>query len=644
MPLSESVKNDLSKLEHTPFHKALLDLVLDQHSRSASVMAQYYDTWDKHADTVAGYRCMDKEDRRSAQKKEPTKMVVPTAKAQLHTFVAFLFLYYQQRQHAFEYAPKDANDHLIREVIETLVDDDCRQSNWPTTLYQFILDCGRFNLGVLEETWERETRPFPQTVFSDDTILGISFASETTEMVDVPVFEGNRIKNISPYHFFPDPSVPLTKIHEGEFCGVEDEMSRTRLKQMEHEGTVAGIDYIKDYNTKSWQETGRGQKRNRFVGDPNSPDTSVERKKGNSQGMVSVLRHMVKLIPKDFLIDGEPMGEEDYPVIWIVWVANDDRVIRAEPANYLHGKFNFNVGQFDPDIHFHISEGLPGVIDKLQEAISWFINSHVLSVKRNLDHSLIFDDRYIDAEALQRRSPIIPLKKSVGSADIRSKVFQLQMTDVTGKHLQDAQSLLELTSLITGINESALGGVHGGRRSATEHRAANQGASARLRTIGITIYDMGLSPLANKLKTNLRQALSREAYDQRIGLPDPNNIEAVMEHERNWELFKADPAHLATSADYFPLDAVDPNQRIYMTQALSELFKVIMSVPDAAAAFDIDPQSVFKELMRLQGTGPVERHSLRARMAKQQQQVTNGNPNQPGQPTGIIPGATQTPS
>lgn len=620
MPLNPTVQKELAKQEPSDFHNRLKEHVRTRMKMSAERMVKYHPIWDKHADTVAGYRQVDQADRRAQKLKEPDKMVVPLGRAQVHTFVAFQFLYNMQRQYYFEYSPQDAQDFKIRDTSEKLVHRDCHASRWPILLYQFLLDAARFNVGVLEHTWEKRVKHFPQTVLSSSTIAGIDFQSERATMTPITTFEGNRLFNISPYTFYPDPRVELTNIHRGEFCGVEQEMTREELKQLEAQGDVAGVEHIQDFTTASYKQNFRNQKRHIHIQEPRGNKSNSRHRRND---MVSVHRQYVRIVPKEFKIDGKPLGDEGYPVTWLVWLANDHRVIRAEAANHLHEDFPIQVGQYDCDVHNYIGPGLSGIVDKLQSAISWFINSHIISVRRNLDHHFLYDPDFLDANQLQRRGPMIPLRKTVGRKRIQDMIMQLQMGDITAGHMADASQLMEITNLVTGINEAAMGAVHGGRRSATEHRASNQGASARLRTTGATMFDQALGPLAQNLLMTSRQGISREAFDRSIGLPDPNDLQALIHHEEQWQLYKADPAHLAAGADYFTLDPTNPTEKLFMAQALGELFKVVMSVPEAAQAFDIDPGSLFKEIMQLRGAGNVNRHSLRARLLRE------GNQTQP---------------
>tara|TARA_R100000808_G_scaffold10241_1_gene27363 strand:- start:18120 stop:20081 length:1962 start_codon:yes stop_codon:yes gene_type:complete len=629
MAMTEDIRKELEKDAMSPFHQALFSKCNELLRMSYDHMQKFYTQWDKHGDTVAGLRTADKEDNRAAKIGAPEKMTVPLSRAQIHTLTSFLFLYFQQRQYAFEYQPQDYTDYEIREICEKMVHRDCYKSNWSQILYQWILDCARFNIGVIEHTWCNETEKFPVTQLVDQNVMGFNYQKEEETLVDVPVFQGNKLYNISPYRFFPDPRHSLTRMQEGEFVAVEDEMSRAELYKLQNDGYVAGMQHVVEPD-KNFFEKVRGGRRHTLL------KPHVEKDKfNNSKGVVNVTRMQIKLIPSKFEYGkGKKLGTETYPVQYIVWIANNQRIIRAEPSNYLHRNFTVDIGQFDPDIHHWMGEGLAGTIDKLQSTVTWFVNTRILSVRRNLDHQLIFDPNFIDSNALKSRAPMVPLKRSTGRKKLTDAVMQLQMGDVTSGHMTDAQQLIELTNLVTGVNESAMGAIHGGRRSASEHRAANQGASARMRMIGANMFNQGLKPLAHKLLMNLRQGIEQETFERAVGRPNPADATAVAQQQRQWELFKADPAHLAAGEDHFVLDTINPTEKVYMAQSLSDLFKVIMSSPEAATAFDIDPKGVWDEIMELRGAGDLRRHSLRDRLIREQQanaSTGQGNQNQQGQ-------------
>ena len=60
-----------------------------------------------------------------------------------------------------------------------------------------------------------------------------------------------------------------------------------------------------------------------------------------------------------------------------------------------------------------VGKGLAGVIDYLQSTVTWFINSHIASVRRTIDSKFIYDPAGIDPKSLEARTPYIALKKNV---------------------------------------------------------------------------------------------------------------------------------------------------------------------------------------------------------------------------------------
>jgi hypothetical protein len=63
-------------------------------------------------------------------------------------------------------------------------------------------------------------------------------------------------------------------------------------------------------------------------------------------------------------------------VLYHIWYANDNRVIRVEPA-YWHNEFGFTLAQFTPDMNQTVAMGLADLVYRLQDVITWLINARV---------------------------------------------------------------------------------------------------------------------------------------------------------------------------------------------------------------------------------------------------------------------------
>jgi len=369
-------------------------------------MATHYSTWDLHDQVFHGIRYPDTEDRQQASKGKPIKMVVPNTFAQVMTFTSFLFLLFNQNRTFFELQPtgdEDAGDK--RKDVELLLQRDLNHNQFNGILFQLLLDIGRFGPGVMEECWTRETVQayVPKDVPAMMEYNGAQVESRPgSEWREFTKFEGNLIRSVSPYRWFPDTRYPLADFQRGEFCASEEEYSIGQLRQMEKDGEVTGIDFIEEFNDANFSAR---QGVSRFSFDLVS---EVRRtagtlwKPGQSEGVVIVTKSQVKLVPAHFDIgpNKKKLGPEEFPVLYHVWYANDSRVIRCEPAYYWHSNFSWSLGQFTPDMQHTVSSGLADLIYRLQDVISWHINSRITDVRRNLKGRFVVDPGGIDTATL----------------------------------------------------------------------------------------------------------------------------------------------------------------------------------------------------------------------------------------------------
>ena len=149
-------------------------------------------------------------------------------------------------------------------------------------------------------------------------------------------YEGNLVRAISPYRWFPDTRYPLVEFQRGSFALARRSTSKTLLKDMEESGEVAGIDFVQPL-PKNFEKTRGGPTRM-------SGDLVPEVRAGTdvaagcvehlnkASGVVLVTKVQVWIVPSKFKFGNEKkLGPEEFPVLYHMWYANDNRVIRAEP-------------------------------------------------------------------------------------------------------------------------------------------------------------------------------------------------------------------------------------------------------------------------------------------------------------------------
>lgn len=602
--MDERIAAELRQEEHTEFHSALLKHCRGLVDGSRREMSHYYTAWDKHDEIYRGYRTPDAQDKKAEQRGEPEKMVVPMSYAQVQTFVAFCFAVYFQRDRFFELVGMGEEDHQPAKVGEAVIARDLEHNVWESRLYQFLLDISRFGIGILKSGWTKETHVVTEEVETPaPSLLGMPLgkASTTLQRVERTLFEGNKIVNISPYRFFPDTRLPISRFQEGEFCASEDEYSLTQLKRMEKDGEVAGVQHVRKLTSQSIELRGdaKGGLARWRIGTNNNLQVGSATQ---TEGTAILTECQVEIIPADFKVDGEPLGPETWPQKWNVWYVNDQRVVKAEPLGYVHDEFTYDVGEYNPDMHHLVNEGLTGAIDQLQSVITWLINSHVTSVRKTIQNWLIVDPNGIEMKDLSERRPVIRLKPGAARTGVDKWVKQLDVQDVTSNHMADAAQLQQLVQIVTGINENALGQFHSGRRSATEARNVNAATTARLKMQAALIYKNALQPLARKMLSNLRDGLDEETYVRVMGeLANP------VDYYRFTKVSKAD---LVGEYDFEVFDGTLPSERQVKADAIQEVLLAYLQNPEGILSLGYDPQKLAEEWLELRGIRNPKRFKL----------------------------------
>lgn len=605
--MTEDVKASLNREEPTDFHDSLLEHAKSLVKMSRSKMAENYNTWDLQDQVFHGVRYPDVEDFKQEARGKPVKMVVPNTFAQVMTFTSFLFLLFRQNRTFFELIPTGDEDYGDKQKdCELVLERDLRYNQFNAVLFQLLLDVGRFGSGITETCWTRDivhayVPAQPTSIEYNSVQVESRTASEWQEYTK---FEGNLVRSCSPYHWFPDTRFPLVDFQRGEFCASEEEYSISQLRQLEKSDEVAGIDFIKELTPDLYKLRGGDSRFSFDIVTDTKRTAGTMWKPGQSEGTVIVTKVQVKLVPSKFTIDGDKkkLGPEEFPILYHLWYANDNRVIRCEPAYYWHNRFSWTLGQFTPDMQHTITLGLADLIYRLQDVISWHINSRITDVRRNLRGRLIVDPGGIETSSLDGDGDVY-LRSNVSKAGVDRFVKQLDMRDVTAAHLSDAEILGKIMQVVTGVNDNIMGQYNTGRRSAQEARTVLSGAAGRMKLHGFLIWETALAPLGKMMLSNLRQSLSFAPFSRLIGgIPE--------EAQARYTVFQGTPEEIICGDDYFTFDSTLSSEKGFMAQSLQDLLSVILqSDPVAAArvAQEIDPAKVVDEIQYLRGTGNVKR-------------------------------------
>lgn len=607
--MTPEIKKRLEAEIHDEKLDELCKAIVSDLNRSRGHMAKNYEAWDKALDTYRSLRTADASDHRARRKGEPEKMTVPLSYAQVNTLVTFLFLAYTQKESIFELEATGPEDYgPIREACQAILQREERQTRFHSKLVQALLDMARFKLGVLKTSWRYDSRilkreaPEIEIPFAGLQGISLSLEESASEEDEVIVYEGNEVDNISPYNFFYDTRLPLSKWQQGRFAADETEYHFQDLRKMEKDGSLVGTKYVTAFSADTWRKREEGTR----LGNVDPKITRTGESKGDF--MVCLSNVQKKIVPADYELSDSQEEE-----IWVFAVANDQRILSAQPLNAPHGEFTYDLLALSPDQHSELSDSLSSLIDPLQEVITWLINARVTAVRQNIEGRFVVDPSFVDVSTLTAGNKYIMLKKNAPyNQGVQAFISQLKTVDPTVTHMQDVQSLMQMMQVVSGVNENSMGQVASGRRSATENRAANAGAASRMKLIAATVWIDGLAPQGRKMLLNCRQDMSFETYQKILG------ESAIETYDR---FHPQNSLELLGNEDYFSYDGTLSSEKNYMAQSLQELIGVLASNPEVAQGAGFDLVEMVKEAFALRGLKNLDRFKL-----PPQPMIQNGNP------------------
>lgn len=632
--LDERIKKELAKEQPSAWHDSLLRTCNSWLDSSRQVMGDYYEQWDRSLEQYEAKAKSRRKDDYADEEERPKAQSVPMTYGQIETWRAFATSLLSQRQKQFEHEGVGPEDAKWMGISDTVLESDLRANKWKVLRGQFLKSLGIFGIGIFKHQWREWRKGLTLTLSEGGTAaFGQTFNESKRVLTTGVVFrKGNEIKLQDPYRFFPDPAVSLTEFEEGRFVASEHEMSRSELKALEAHGVVSGIDHV----TKSFPSD-RWIKRERYCRFKAFEQTQ------NPNDYVIITEVQMKIVPKFFKVgdaDGDVLGESTDQVVLLLWVANDQRIIRLEVMNYLHGSYTYDLAVFDTETHTYIGQAITDRMARLSETNDWLINSRIESVARNVEPQLIADTTIVDIEALKRGDRVIPVKKGAARAGLERYVFQLRTQDPTSRHIEDVFNNNRLIDRVTGFNDNMSGSFHSGRRSATEARVVAGGAASRGTLHVDEVWTMAFEPLGGKLLKNLRQGYNEEEIKKIVGDVPPEHIAR----------FRATPQEIATSVDIFIFDGTTPTEKRFIAQTLQEVLSLVLQ-PGLPEAVDLSPKLLLDKILELHGINYRNDFSLandpqllqqiimqQAQMIAAQilqQQPTNGN--------GTLPGGTRTP-
>ena len=371
--LDYSYKDNLDLRPSGELHKRLLTEVYQRALESSNEMSKRYDSWKKVDKTLTAYVKLDDSETviKNQDDRKPVSIVVPYSYATLETILTYFTTAFLEDP-IFRYEGSSPEDLVGAILLEKVVAQHVQSFKVALNLHTMYRDSLAYGAGIVTPTWDRKWGW--RTVKQDAGFMSVLFSKFMQtglrkERQETILYEGNRLKNIDPYRYLPDPNAAIHEVQTGEYVGWVESTNYVKLLELEkNDKDVFNVQYLKGMTgnsgqsqfNKSKSDTGRTD---RFGSGQASASTTTS--------PIDVVWLYVSIIPKDW-----KLGREDYPEKWLFGMAADKVLICAKKLELDHDMFPVAVCAPDFDGYSSSPVSRLELMYGMQTALDWLFNCY----------------------------------------------------------------------------------------------------------------------------------------------------------------------------------------------------------------------------------------------------------------------------
>lgn len=580
-------------------HDLIKNSVMERKRFSEIKMKESHKRWNDAEDSMKAYireRDVDKarKDKKSYDGElDYVSLEIPYAYAivmTMHTYFSSVML---ARNPVFQFTGRHGESQDSIMAVEAVMDYQLRNGGMLPVMYNWLYDLCRYSLGIVGAYFDKEEKIVSHFEKQQTTLMGIPFSKEKLVRVEeiVPGYVGNKLFNVRPYDFYPDPRNPLWKFQEGEFCIHETSEGYFNILATQHTEPGYYCNLVEMENQMKSQGNSMFDNGSSRLNMPFGPE------QGNAPGPGSakITDAYVKLIPSVW-----GLGDSKRIEIWCFQLANQEVVISAKPLGLYHNKFPFSLmeGSFGSDEFSKV--GTLEMIRPLTDIMTWLVNSHFYNVRRVLNNQLVIDPSRIVVKDLTKPGQrVIRLKPSAYGQDVKNFIHQLVTPDVTRTNLADTQFVGEMVQRTSAVADNVMGMLEtGGRRSATESRITTGMSTSRLKTPVEYNSALGMDPLSQMMLSNTQQFYD---FEQKYAIAG-NMLQPAQ------SFVNATPASIAGAYNFVPVDGSAPIDRQAQANFWKELIMQTSRDPLMRQEWNIG--EMVAHVMKMQGERNVDRFRI----------------------------------
>lgn len=574
----------------SPLHAVLLEAIRQRRELSRQYMSDRYKTWSKMEERFRAYVNLSETDKTRQEltkqgKPQYVTIDIPYSYAMLltaHTYWTSVFL---SRNPVLQFMGRSGQNQSQEQAVEALMDYQLTAGGMMLPLYLWFMDAGKYGLGVLGNGWVEESTVVSEVAEVPASYFGIPLMGKTKKVRQtklIPGYSGNKVFNVRPQDFFPDPRVPIARLQDGEFCGRMIDVGWNTVLKREADGFYFNVAVLRDrIKANSWGNRDMGSSQlvlpaamdtlfyRNLLEDPNAKQYGAKKQKD----FVELFEITIELVPRDW-----SLGSSSYPEKWVFTIANNEVVLCAMPQGAYHGKFEYFPLEYEIEAYALNKRSMLEIVDPLNDVLSWLFNSHMYNVRKVLNDQIIVDPSRITMKDFTDPAAgrLIRLKPDAYGTPAAEAVHQLQVMDVTQTHMRDFQAVADVMHRILGTNDNIMGMINpGGRKTATEVRTSSTLGINRMKTACEYMSAMGFTPWAEVVLANSQQRFDAAKKLRIAGAPGGQS-----------PYIDVTPEAIAGKYDFAPIDGTMPIDRFAQANLWKELAVAMRSMPEVAMGFD----------------------------------------------------------
>ena len=585
-------------------HKKIKDEVIARRDFSHKKMSDYHNRWDQQDETIRAYvpeteaSHKRKNSKRFKREFDYISLELPYSFAVImtaHTYWSTVFL---SRSPVYQYTARHGEPQNQVMAVEAIMDYQLQVGCHLPVLYNWLYDFSKRGLGIIGNYWDKEEITVAKFVEQPVTIAGVPIGGKTKKvrMEETLVgYEGNKLYNVRPHDFFPDPRVNLHDFQQGEYCGRKTVASYTSLQQQGYINIPEAQRVATTKRSSGMDTSGTPQ-----VDSAVMPDEE----QGPGVATTNVLEMHIRIVPSVW-----GLGPSEKLEMWVFTLAGDETVIGARPLGLYHNKFPYAVIEYGMGTDEFVKLSMIDIMRPLTDTLSWLFNVHFFNVRKALNDVRVVDPSRIEMDDVLRPGAggVYKLLPEAYGTNPKEAIHQLQVTDVTRTHLADTAFVEAMVQRVTGVVDNLMGMVNtSGRKTATEVRTSTGFSTNRLKTPAEYSSACGWSPLSQMMLQNTQQLYNGE---KKFKLAGTLNLEGSQTGpEQGGDAMMVTPEEIAGFYNWVPVDGSAPIDRLAQATFWKELLIQIGTNPRVMMEWDVG--GMIAHAMKLTGERNVDRFRL----------------------------------